>query len=126
MEIGQICVKLAGRDAGKKCVIVDILDSHFVLIDGSTRRRKCNMLHLEPLKETIELKKGASHAEVKKAFAKLNIPVWETKAKEKTHRPRRLRKKPVKEAKPEPKAKKASKPAKTDAKAEPKVKAAVK
>jgi len=43
---GRICVKTAGRDAGLKCVIVDVLDDKFVLIDGETRRRKCNILHL--------------------------------------------------------------------------------
>ena len=44
-NIGRVCVKLAGRDAGQKCVIVEILDEKTVLIDGMTRRRKCNKLH---------------------------------------------------------------------------------
>ena len=56
IEIGRICVKIAGRDAGLKCVIVDILDDKSVLIDGETRRRKCNVLHLEPSKEVIKIK----------------------------------------------------------------------
>ena len=51
IDIGRVCIKLAGRDAGKKCVIVGILDDKTVMIDGETRRRKCNILHLEPLKE---------------------------------------------------------------------------
>jgi large subunit ribosomal protein L14e len=61
IEIGRLCVKTAGRDAGLKCIIVDILDDKFVLIDGETRRRKCNILHLEPLKDVIKIKKNASH-----------------------------------------------------------------
>ena len=92
IEIGRLCVKLAGRDAGLKCVVVDILDDKFVLIDGETRRRKCNILHIEPLKDTIKIKKNASHETVKKEFEKLGLKVWETKPKQKTERPRKKRK----------------------------------
>lgn len=38
MEIGRVCIKIAGRDAGMKCVVVEQLDNNFVLIDGQTRR----------------------------------------------------------------------------------------
>lgn len=91
ISIGRICVKIAGRDAGKRCVIVDILDGPFVLIDGETRRRKCNIMHLEPLEQKIDIKKGASHEEVKDIFTKMGITVLETKPKAKTVRPRKLR-----------------------------------
>ena len=93
IEIGRLCLKTAGRDAGCKCVIVDILDAHYALIDGETRRRKCNILHLEPLKEVIKIKKGASHEDVKAEFKKLGLEVRETKPKEKKERPRKIRKK---------------------------------
>ncbi|HDJ97286.1 MAG TPA: 50S ribosomal protein L14e, partial [Thermofilum sp.] len=33
-DVGRICVKTMGREAGKKCVIVDIIDDNFVLITG--------------------------------------------------------------------------------------------
>ena len=92
IEIGRLCIKIAGRDAGLKCIIVDILDDKFVLIDGETRRRKCNILHLEPLKDVIKIKKNASHDEVKKEFEKLGLKVMETKPKPKTQRPRKKRK----------------------------------
>lgn len=91
IEIGRVCVKIAGRDAGKKCVIVDILKGQYVMIDGETRRRKCNLAHLEPLDEKIDINKGASHDTVKKALEKLNIETRETKPKKKTIRPRKLR-----------------------------------
>tara|TARA_Y100000310_G_C20288751_1_gene626187 strand:+ start:67 stop:555 length:489 start_codon:yes stop_codon:yes gene_type:complete len=94
IEIGRLCVKTAGRDAGLKCIIVDILDDKFVLIDGETRRRKCNILHLEPLKDVIKIKKNASHDEVKKEFEKLDLKARETKPKQKTERPKRKRKTP--------------------------------
>lgn len=92
IDIGRICVKIAGRDAGKKCVVVDVLDDTFVMIDGETRRRKCNILHLEPLDQTIELKKNAAHADVVKAFEKLGYGVHATKAKKATTRPVHARK----------------------------------
>ncbi len=125
IEIGRICVKIAGRDAGKKCVIVDILKGQYVMIDGETRRRKCNLSHLEPLDQKVELKKGASHEEIKNVLKKIGIETRETKPKKKTIRPRKLRrsklakKKTPIEAKTEKKAKKAvKKEAAEEAKAE--------
>ncbi len=50
-EVGTVCLKIAGRDAGMKAVVVEKLDKEFVLIDGQVRRRKCNIKHLEPLTE---------------------------------------------------------------------------
>jgi len=100
MEVGRLCVKLAGRDAGRVAVVVDTLDSKFVLIDGNVRRRKCNIMHLEPLDEIIKIKKGASHSEVSSEFKKLKLDTWETKAKKKTEKPiskRKQNKKTIKE-----------------------------
>ncbi len=92
IEIGRVCVKLAGRDASKKCVIVDILDDKFVLIDGETRRRKCNVLHIEPLNQVVKINKNASHDEVSKVLKELGIETRETKPKQKTQRPKAKRK----------------------------------
>ncbi len=92
IEIGRLCMKIAGRDAGSKCVIVDILDDKFVLIDGETRRRKCNIMHLEPLKDIVKIKKGASHEDVSEVLKDAGIKSRETKPKQKTERPRKKRK----------------------------------
>ena len=100
IEVGRLCVKIAGRDAGLKCVVVEILDNNYVLIDGQTRRRKCNIMHLESLKEVVKIKKGASHEEIKKEFDKLNLKVRKTKPKEKKEKPVKVRKKKVAEEKP--------------------------
>jgi len=102
LEIGRVCVKLAGRDAGKTAVIVDVLSEPFVLIDGEVRRRKCNIKHLEPLERTIEIKKNASHADVLKALG-LKEAKKKVQKKEKGVRPLRKRKTKVKET---PKVKK--------------------
>jgi len=83
INIGRICVKTAGRDAGKKCVVVDVLDQNYVLIDGETRRRKCNVMHLEPLDKTVDIKKNASHADVAKAFEALGWSAHAPKTKAK-------------------------------------------
>lgn len=86
-EIGRICVKLAGRDAGKKCIIVDILDENNVLIDGNTRRRKCNITHLEPTNTLLEIKNNASHDEIVKLFENNSLEFRkETKSKQATEK----------------------------------------
>ncbi len=69
IEIGRICVKVAGREAGRKCVIVDLADKSFVLVTGpksvtGIKRRRININHLEPLQDKIELKRSASDEEV--------------------------------------------------------------
>lgn len=64
-NIGRICVKLAGRDAGKKCVILDKKEDR-VLIDGETRRKYVNPEHLEPLENTLEgVSKDSTASELK-------------------------------------------------------------
>ncbi len=73
MEVGRICVKVVGREAGKKCVIVEIVDKNFVLITGpktvsGVKRRRVNINHVEPTEEKIDLKKGATDEEVTEAL----------------------------------------------------------
>ncbi|AAY80180.1 50S ribosomal protein L14e [Sulfolobus acidocaldarius] len=73
IEIGRICVKTRGREAGKKCVIVDIIDSNFVLVTGpkeinGVKRRRVNILHIEPTDKKVEINKGATDQEVKQAI----------------------------------------------------------
>ena len=84
MEIGQVCMKIAGRDAGQECIVVDTLDGNFVLVDGNTRRRKCNIRHLEPLESFVKVKQGATHDEVLKAMKEAGLHVIEVKKGEKS------------------------------------------
>lgn len=102
MEIGRVCVKIAGRDAGRVCVIIDNLEGNLVLIDGNVRRRKCNIKHLEPLDEVLKIKKGASHSDIAAEFKKLKLETWSTKPKKTSARKlkqRKISEKPKKEAK---------------------------
>ena len=69
IEVGRVCVKSAGRETGRKCVIVDVMDKSFVLITGpkkvtGVKRRRVNMNHIEPLQDKIDVKRGASDEEV--------------------------------------------------------------
>lgn len=122
IEVGRLCVKLAGRDAGKKCVIVEVIDDNFVLIDGETRRRKCNVRHLDPLAQVLDVKKGSSHNVVVSAFKDLGIELVETKRKEKTTRPLRVRgkAKALVESSAKPRKEKKQKEQKSDKSEKPK------
>ncbi|MBD3164898.1 50S ribosomal protein L14e [Candidatus Woesearchaeota archaeon] len=92
-DIGRICIKVAGRDAGNEAVIIDVLDDKFVMVDGNVRRRKCNIMHLEPSERKIDIKKGTSHEAIKKEFVRIGFPVWETKPRKTAQRPKKTRKK---------------------------------
>ncbi len=117
-EIGRLAVKIAGRDSGKKCVVVDVLDSATVLIDGETRRRKCNIKHLEPLADSLGIKKNVSHDIIKTEFKKLGIDIKETKPKQAKPKQKQVRAadrkkmapKEEKKTKPKGKVSSASKP----------------
>ena len=74
-DVGRVCIKKAGREAGKKCVVVDIIDKNFVLITGpkeltGVKRRRVNVDHLEPLDVKLNIKRGAEDKEVAKALRK--------------------------------------------------------
>lgn len=77
-DVGRICVKTSGREAGRKCVVVDIIDENFVVITGpktltGVKRRRVNVRHLEPLPNKITINKGASDEEVKEALEKAGL-----------------------------------------------------
>jgi large subunit ribosomal protein L14e len=60
---------MAGRENGRKCVIIDVMDKSFVLITGpkkvtGVKRRRVNINHVEPLQDRIEIARGASDEEV--------------------------------------------------------------
>lgn len=78
IEVGRICVKTRGREAGKKCVIVDIIDENYVLVTGpkdvnGVKRRRVNILHIEPTDKKININKGASEEDVKRALQEAGL-----------------------------------------------------
>jgi large subunit ribosomal protein L14e len=73
-DIGRVCVKTMGREAGNYCVIVDIIDKNYVIIDGlKVRRRRANFNHVEPTADMVEIKKGADHKTVEAAIKKAKL-----------------------------------------------------
>ena len=73
IEVGRISVKISGREAGKRCVIVDVVDKNFVLVTGppkvsSVKRRRVNVKHIEPTQAKIDIKRGATDEEVTEAL----------------------------------------------------------
>ena len=115
IEVGRLIVKIAGRDAGKKGVIIEILDDNYIMIDGQVRRRKCNIIHIEPLNKILKIKDKAAHDEVVKVLKTEGIEVEERKTKEKpkTDKPKKQRKdkkkQPISSVKEKPKIKKETK-----------------
>jgi large subunit ribosomal protein L14e len=91
-EIGRLAVKIAGRDAGKKCVVIDTVDKKHVLIDGETRRKKCNLKHLQPLPHIIQISKGIEHSALVVALQKIGIESRSSQPKKETSRPKKQRK----------------------------------
>ncbi len=78
IEVGRVCYKVAGREAGRYCVVVKVIDSNFVLVTGpknvtGVRRRKVNIMHIEPTKHKLEIKEDASDEEVAKAWQKSKL-----------------------------------------------------
>lgn len=77
-DIGRICVKIAGREAGKKCVVVDIINENFVVVTGpksvtGVRRRRSNVKHLEPTPLRINIGRGADDEEVIRALEEAGL-----------------------------------------------------
>ena len=65
IEVGRLCVKQLGRENGKKCVIIDVMDKSFVLVTGpkkltGVKRRRVNINHVAPLEDKINVTRGAS------------------------------------------------------------------
>jgi len=78
IEVGRLCVKIRGREAGRKCVIVEIIDDNFVLVTGpkdvsGVKRRRANINHIELLPEKINIEPGASDEEVRKALEEAGL-----------------------------------------------------
>lgn len=65
--VGIVCIKNCGRDAGNLAVVIKKIDENNVLIDGFVRRRRCNIIHLEPI-SFVKVKEDASHEEIIKVL----------------------------------------------------------
>lgn len=83
LEVGRVCIKTTGREAGHYCVVLkkttdEKSKDSFVLITGpklltGVKRRKCNVEHLEPTQYTLEIKEDANDEEVIAVFEKAGL-----------------------------------------------------
>jgi len=78
IEIGRIVVKIAGREALRKAVVVDIIDKNFVLITGpptltGIKRRRVNVKHVEPTPKKLDITRKATDADVLAAAKAANL-----------------------------------------------------
>ena len=76
--VGRICVKLAGRDARGKCVIIGVVDKNTVMVTGpkkltGVRRRKVNISHLALTPHKIDIREEAGDEEVLEAIKKAGL-----------------------------------------------------
>ena len=57
IEVGRVCIKKYGRDAGSRAVITKVLDKSFVNVVTAIRQkeRRCNTNHLEFLNEKVDV-----------------------------------------------------------------------
>jgi large subunit ribosomal protein L14e len=84
LEIGRVCIKIAGRESGKYCVVIKKLkdektkSENFVLITGpklltGVKRRRVNVEHLKPMPYILEVREDASDEEVIAAYQKAGL-----------------------------------------------------
>ncbi|MEM1587060.1 MAG: 50S ribosomal protein L14e [Candidatus Bathyarchaeia archaeon] len=78
IEVGRICVKIRGREAGRRCIVLDIIDRNYALITGpknitGVRRRRVNINHLKPTEDLIKIRRGAADEEVYKAIVEAGL-----------------------------------------------------
>jgi large subunit ribosomal protein L14e len=83
LEVGRICMKIAGREAGRYCVVVRPAgksknDKSFVVVTGprlltGVKRRKSNIEHLKATEYKLEIADDAADEAVLSAYEKAGL-----------------------------------------------------
>ena len=78
IEPGRVCLKIAGREAGHYCVILEKINNNFVLITGpkaitGVKRRKCNIIHIEPTEYKLEIDSKSDDSFIEDAWKKSGL-----------------------------------------------------
>ena len=84
-EVGRVCMKVAGREAGKYCVVVKAAgkgknEKSFVFVTGpklltGIKRRRSNIDHLKATDHKLEVKENSNDEEVISAYEKAGLIV---------------------------------------------------
>lgn len=90
-ETGRVCVKIAGREAGRHCAVLEVVDANYVVVEGpEVRKRKINVAHIEPLADKIDSKRDVKQQLVEKYNIKL-AEKRKTEKSEKKEKPVKMR-----------------------------------
>jgi large subunit ribosomal protein L14e len=78
LEVGRVCMKTAGKEAGQYCVVIKKMDDNFVFITGpkvltGIKRRRCNVEHLEPTQYSVKIKDDEGEKEIINAYEKSGL-----------------------------------------------------
>ena len=78
IEVGRVCMKIAGHEAGKYCTVLKKLNNNFVLVNGpkiltGVKRRKCNLDHLDSLPYILQITENATDEELIQAYKKAHL-----------------------------------------------------
>lgn len=78
LEVGRVCMKVAGREAGGYCVVLKNPVKSFVFVTGpkiltGVKRRNSNLSHLEPTQYIVEISADASDDQVVAALQKSGL-----------------------------------------------------
>ena len=71
IDVGSVCVKTTGREAGRKAVVLEVIDNAHVLVQGvGVRKRKCNISHLFPTGRKVKAKSNNTEKELREMLSK--------------------------------------------------------
>jgi len=85
LEVGRVCLKIAGREAGKYAVVIKPAgkgkgkeEKSFVFVTGpklltGVKRRKCNIDHLKATEYKLELAENATDEQVIAGYEKAGL-----------------------------------------------------
>lgn len=71
-------MKKRGREAGLKCVVVDVVRDDMLLVTGpkdvsGVRRRRVNVMHLAFTPHRVRIRRGATDEEVRRALEEARL-----------------------------------------------------
>ena len=77
VNIGDICIKTFGKETGKKCIVIEIMDKNFVLITGpkeitGVKRRRSSVKHILSTGEKVKINANLSDKELIDVLNKSN------------------------------------------------------
>src|SRR3989344_2644875 len=79
LDVGRVCMKIAGRDGNNIAVVIKKIDNNHVLVDGNVRRKRCSIKHLEPLDKVLEIKEEETGDNIRELLKKEGFKIIKTK-----------------------------------------------